>query len=339
MQDQDKEKLCKRAKRKYINTPVLTHLINLNSPLKSKYISSLACSSLILQKDGKLQSHFCKRMWCSICSPIKTAIRLNNYSPLLLPLVNLQMTTLTIPNVPYHRIKESVQYFRKVFRQFRDTEKKRTGSDMKGVYNFEVTYNNTTKLFHPHIHIIHEGLESIPTGYFYPASSESPGIAQLHNSLIKYWLLKEKTSRGVAQDTRPCTDLIEGFKYQSKSVFYIKKNNQRLYIIPAKELDQLYTQLAGVRCFQPFGIKMAKVIDEDKEMDKLTAYESDKPEGSYLWDKCDWFLEQMIDNETGEILNYYQEKNTSTLITELTGFRPNKKQLNIHEKLSKNADY
>lgn len=329
---QFKEKLSKRAKRKYINTPVLNHLIAVNSPLKSKYILSHSCSSYIEQKEGKLTSRYCKRMWCTICAPIRTAVRLNNYKQQLEELQNLQLTTLTIPNVPAHKIKETISNFRKVFRQFRDTYKKRTGIIFKGVYNFEVTFNNTSKLFHPHIHIIHEGLQVLETKFL-----RKDGSNFITNELINYWISHEKTAKLKAQDARPCTDLIEGFKYQTKSVFFIKPNQKREYIIYPKELDKLYQQLKSVRCFNPFGIAILEV-EEDKQMEELTAYESEMPNGVYLWDKHDWYQSIIVDNETGEILNHYNENSTITKL-ELSGYKPTEKTKQIVNEIELNKHY
>lgn len=329
---QFKEKLKKRAKRKYINTPVLNHLIGLNSPLKAKYTLSHSCSSAIEQKDGKLISRYCKRMWCTICAPIRTAVRLNNYKNQLENLENLQLTTLTIPNVPFHKIKHTIKTFRSTFRQFRDTYNKSTGTVFKGVYNFEVTFNNTTKLFHPHIHIIHEGLEVIPTNYYRKDKSKF-----ITNDLINYWVSHQPTCKLKAQDTRPCTDLIEGFKYSSKSVFFIKKDNERKYIIPVVELDQLYQQLKSVRCFQPFGIAIVSK-NEDQQLEELTAYETDLPDGVYLWDKHDWYQTLIIETETGEILSHYKEDATHQLI-ELSGYKPTETTKKITSQIHLNENY
>lgn len=338
---QFKENLQKRAKRKYINTPVLNHLIDLNSPLKSKYVLSHSCSSAIEQKDGKLISRYCKRMWCTICAPIRTAVRLNNYKDQLNELCNLQLTTLTIPNVPYHKIKSSIAQFRATFRQFRDTYNKSTGTVFKGVYNFEVTFNNTTKLFHPHIHIIHEGLDVIPTNKKRKLTDKKTKVVTYEkidtNDLINYWLSHQPTCKLSAQDTRPCTNLIEGFKYSSKSVFYIKKDNQRKYIIPVVELDKLYQQLKSVRCFQPFGIAIVKA-NEDEQLEQLTAYTTDLPDGVYLWQKHDWYQTLITDKETGEILNHYKEDADHILI-ELSGYQPTETTKKITSQIQKNEFY
>ena len=326
--------LQKRAKRKFINNPVLIHLIDLNSPLKDKYLSSLSCSSLVKQQaDNKITSKYCKRPWCTICAPIRTAVRINNYSKCLSELKDLQLTTLTIPNVPDYEIKSSVQHFRKIFKQFRDSFNKKTGLVFKGVYNFEITYNAKTTLFHPHIHIIHEGLEVLNI-------QQRDGTIKKTNSLINYWLKNEKTAKIVAQDSRPCTDLIEGFKYTSKSVYSKRIDGKKEIVVPVKQLDKMYQQLVGVRCFQPFGIKAQSVEQEDKQMDNLTAYELQKPVGSYLWKHHDWFMHHLVDIDTGEILQDYEvRENTAIIQIPLSDYKPSLQVEKLHEKLTLNKNY
>lgn len=326
--------LQKRAKRKFINNPVLLHLIGLNSPLKDKYLSSLSCSSLVKQQsDNKITSKYCKRPWCTICAPIRTAIRINNYSKCLSELSNLQLTTLTLPNVPVCEIKKSIQHFRKVFKQFRDSFNKRTGLVFKGVYNFEITYNATTSFAHPHIHIIHEGLEVVNI-------LQKDGSQKQTNILIDYWLKNEKTSKLVAQDTRPCTDLIEGFKYTSKSVYSKRIDGKKQIVIPVVFLDKMYQQLVGVRCFQPFGIKAQTEANEDKQMDNLTAYELQKPVGSYIWKRHDWYMHHLIDIDTGEILHDYEvRENTTVIQIALSDYNPSTQVEKLYEKLTLNKNY
>jgi hypothetical protein len=315
-----KDKLAKRARRKYLNTPLLRHLLALDSPLKDKYAQTLTCSHAIRQIDGKVQSRYCKRTWCNICSPIRTAIRINTYRKSLESLQDLQFTTLTAPNCNASEIRSTIQHFRAVFRQFRNTYKKQTGLVFKGVYNFECTYNHRTGLYHPHIHIIHEGLELEPTGL-----TRKDGEPQTVNSLVRYWLKKNTSSSVAAQDARPCTDLIEGFKYQSLSIFKIKINGKKQPFVPVAELDVLYQQLTGLRCFQSFGLEVESLSEEEEEkaFENLTAYESDKPDAVYVWNVHDWITP---DQDTGEAIN-------------LTDFQPTKQVTDLYDKLTSNHHY
>lgn len=286
--------------------------MRLNSPLQTKYNDSLKCSSSIkVNADGKTITRYCKRTWCAICAPIRTAIRLNNYSIPLKALNDLQFTTLTISNVKPDEIRKTISLFRNIFRQFRNTYKKSTGYTFKGVYNFEVTYNYLTKLYHPHIHITHE---HIPT-------FDHPSTGNLCNDLIIYWLnhTTGKTSP-IAQDTRPCTDLIEGFKYQSKSVFKLKVKGENHAFIPVLELDTIFQQIEGVRCFQPFGIEKTTTLNEDDEFEKLESMTVEKPAGIYLFNKYDWHL------------------STDFSIT-LSDYIPDKKTMKYHKKLTLNEHY
>lgn len=286
IQLQYKEKYQKRAKRKFLNAPLMNHLIALDSPLKKAYWTTVYCSSMVRNQDGKSSTRYCKRPWCKICNPIRVAVRLNNYKEQLEGMGDLLITTLTIPNVEGGKIRKSIQNFRKVFRQYRDSYRKREGKDFRGVYNFEITYNATRQSYHPHIHIIHE---LIPIHQKDIEDKKLKGQDEFYNDLILYWLKKVPEARMVAQDTRLCTDLIEGFKYATKSIFTVRIDGKKVPVIPVRELDQMYQELKGVRLFQPFGIRRISDEVEEKQMEELTAYETDKPDGVYRWAGYDWF--------------------------------------------------
>ncbi len=327
----DKDKLKKRAYRKMMSHPALYHLMNLNSPLKKKYIQSYYCSQQVQQVDGKLRSHYCKRMWCNICAPIRTAVRINNYSAQLHELNDLHLTTLTCTSVTPGVIKDHVQIFRQVFRQFRNTYKKSTGITLKGVYNFECTHSRKLDLYHPHIHIIHEGsLDTVTIGKY------------SKNLITEYWQEKSGlTTDNRAQDSRKCYDIIEGFKYATKSIYAYKINGKIKPYIPAVQLDQIYQQLAGVRCFQSFGINKIPDTIEEKQLDNLTAYISEKAEGTYVWNKkiYDWEIEQHINPGTGEIYSDIPDNSLLSIYTRLSDHKPTEKQIELLKTLTHNENY
>lgn len=312
------EQLKKRAKRKYLSTPIKEQLAHLNSPLSAKYTASILCASSVIVNDGKMKTRYCKRPWCTICSPIKTAVRINNYKKPLQELGDLLLTTLTIPNVPGEQINTSFQLFRKIFRQFRNTRAKQ-GLQFRGVYNFETTYNSKTGLFHPHIHIIHE---CIPIEHkAYHERNRTQG-EQFKNELIEYFIKNTKhlNTSYKGQDTRLCTDLIEGFKYAAKSVYTKKINGKNEIYIPIDKLDIIYQQIQGLRCFNSFGIKKVSEEQIEKEMENLESYNIELPNGLYGWNVNDWV--NKCDNSI-----------------KLSGYIPTKKQQKYFEKISLNQFY
>lgn len=286
--------------------------MKLDSPLKQAYQSSFSCSSLIAVHDGKIKSRYCKRQWCKICGSIRTAIRLNKYKKQLHELGTLHLTTLTIPNVTADKIKPTLQLFRKVFLKFRD-KKRKQNIDFSGVYNFEITYNAKTNLFHPHIHIIHSELEM-------QLKENYTKKSKYKNELIDYWLqnTKDFNTNILAQDTRIVTDLIEGFKYQALSVY---KNKSKQIIVPVKELDQIYQAIKSVRMFNSFGnIKALPDEEIEKEMDSLESYNTEKAEGAYLWKVNDW--------------HHTHDENYT-----LSDYKPTKKFLKYVQKIKENKHY
>lgn len=114
--------------------------------------------------------------------------------------------------------------------------------------------------------------------------------------------------------------MIEGFKYQSLSIYKIKINGYKEPVIPVRELDAIYQAIAGKRCFQPFGIHKIPEEVEEEQMDELQSQETDKPDGMYHWQGLDW-----------------EHRSLPGVL--LTGFIPNKDMLTNYEKLLKNAHY
>jgi hypothetical protein len=276
---------------------------------------------MILNQDGKIQSRYCKRTWCSVCSPIRTAVRINNYREALEALGDLQLTTLTLPNCPAEDIRPTFNRFRQIFRQYRNTRAKQ-GLPFRGVYNFECTHNVKTGFFHPHIHIIHEAVadEIKPIEWHSGRMIQGEYKDEFYNDLCVYWIAKNPGATMKAQDTRRCTDLIEGFKYQSLSIFKLKVNGKKVPIIPVEELDKIYQAIAGLRCFTAFGIKKISDIDEEKQMEELTAYLVEKPDGTYHWKDHDWQHGGRPD-------------------IKLSDFIPDKKLISYFETLTKNEHY
>lgn len=323
---QNNDFLLKRAKRKYINTPIISALVDLKSSLSSRYLLTSTCAGLLTVSDNKIKSRYCKRLWCAVCNPIKTAIRLNSYSKQLEAIPDLQFTTLTLPNVYGSDIKKTFQHFTLVLRQFRNSYNKVHNMPFIGVYNFEVTLNLQTKKFHPHVHILHSYIEV-------ETSKDDKDV----NSLILYWLNKTKTAKLAAQDTRPCTDLIEGFKYATKTQFYSMVDGKRCYKVPAKMLDTLYQQLKSVRMFNSFGIKSAKnENDINAAMDQLEAYTTDATPGDYIWKLNDWFL-TIATNEDGEAVPNFSPGSLHHLLP-LTNYIPNSQTKKMYEDLCTNQN-
>ena len=192
---------------------------------------------------------------------------------------------------------------RSVFRQFQNSYK----YPISGVYNIEITYNYSTSRYHPHIHFIHSDFAQDEVSIYKGRNS---------NILIDYWKYKFPSCSLKAQDTRPCTDLKEGFKYSNKQFSFRKTKTGREYFLNAPAMDLIYQQIKGLRMFNSFG-SLPVVIDEQNEFDILQAAACNAPDGIYKWTYSDWIsIIDNIDFETGEINN-----------TALTNYIPNQKTL------------
>jgi hypothetical protein len=163
------------------------------------------------------------------------------------------------------------------------TLKKRFKSNIKAIRKIEITYNQQTNEYHPHIHILVDG-DLIAT------------------EIVKEWLKRNRTATNDAQDITQANQnsLIELFKYTTKLV---TKNG-----INPKAQDLIFNVLRRKRTIQTYGIK--------RQCDKIDEYDTTeitfkRPQIEiFKFDKYDWvsaygevFSEYEPSNETIELIN------------------------------------
>lgn len=231
--------LQKRARAKAFTNSYLFDLIDLKSPLNKSYWNTFHCSKTILQEGAKITAKYCNNRWCLTCNRIRTAKMINGYHSSIQDFKEPQFVTLTIPNVKAKDLKASIEQMNKGLMNCRRNLKKTFKIDLKALRKYESTYNKRTNTYHPHFHLIVDGLGA-------------------SNELVNQWLKQFPTADIKAQDVRQATEnsLVELCKYFTKIIARDSDYNP-------KALDIMFRAVKGKRTFQPIGIK--KYVSEDIE--------------------------------------------------------------------------
>ena len=290
----DKQFFTAKQRSKMISFALARKLSELDSPLKKSYVNTLFCNSQIEKHIHSVTSKYCKNRVCPLCNRIRTAQLISAYVPEFQSWEDLSFVTLTIPNIPGNELKDSILEMERAFKKLVDVFRKRE-IPLKCVRKLEVTWNPVTGEYHPHFHIISEGLRG---------------------DIIALWkhYLPEIDYKG--QDIKKATEgsAKELFKYFSKVVFKGK--------FDAKALDVILQSVAGKRVFRSYGFKLSKEMETAQEIEKLESqiltlkYYQTKSDGLYQWvnDEKTWI------SEDGEILHPYKpEKKTEKLLSKITG--------------------
>ena len=281
--------LSNRARSKAITNAIVRKLVDLNSPLKQSYWNTFHCSSVMIQEGKTITSTYCNNRWCLVCNRIRTAKLIKGYAPELTLLKDKKFVTLTLPNCPEAKLRDTMKLMHSTIRTIKE-RMRRKGRAIKGIRKYECTYNSKTNEYHPHFHFIIEGKFD----------------AEL---LRDEWLKIFPNASKQAQDIRDANDdsIIELFKYSTKMILKIDGQT----IINPMALDVIYQSMKGKRIFQPMGIK--KVVSEDIDEIEKTEYDIEPTiETTILkWeDNCnDW-----INMLTGDFVSGYSH---STVIREM----------------------
>ena len=175
-----------------------------------------------------------------------------------------------------YKLKQSIEDMQREFVRTKDKLRKR-GIVLKGIRKVEVTFNESTKEYHPHFHCIIDGCRES-----FALVSE---WIKRHPEQANY---KGQDIRFADKDTP-----VELFKYFTKM---LTKNGQFL----APQMDLVFRAMKGKRVFQPFG--GIKIQSEEVELNDTTLIDW-KPETVEIWEYekagkfSDWY------NSNGEPLS------------------------------------
>jgi len=272
--------LQKRAHSKYITQNIARLLFPLRSPLHNYYQNAFYCAGTIVVEDGKARTTYCNTRICYACNRIRTAKAIKDYMPQFEGYYNKSIT-LTDQNCTASNLKHEVRKYKTDLKLIRRILQ-RLGLDVDGIVKLEITYNLTTGLYHPHLHIIVR-CENEREGTF------------LAESIINLWLEKRQSAHRSAQHFTKADEgsFIELFKYTTK--FGVKEDENML--VHPESLDIIMRAQHKTRSFQPFG-KIRKASEDVNEIVEPQPIKAE--EGIYCWSIDDWF-----NRDTGEALTYH----------------------------------
>lgn len=281
--------LKKKIKYKNLSYTIVSNLIKENpgSDLMESYKNTLNfCQAEYLQEGKVIRSKYCNNRFCYSCNRIRTGKLINNYLPLVeLMQQEMQLVTLTIPNVEGDILRDKIKQMIAAFQKIKDLGRK-TKNDLVGLRKLEVTYNQKKKNFHPHFHILVE--------------TEKQAIFLKNN-----WLRLFPEANELAQDikTADLNSVKELFKYFTKYWSTSKNKDFDSGKINYKSLDQIFFSMYGLRVFQPFGMAKYKLqLNTSEDIEQLEKLEYN----IQFHENKSWYFEpdfsNYIDTETGEEL-------------------------------------
>ena len=283
--------LQKRARSKWFTSQIVTPLIlhtqyiEKDEQFRKYFSNAFYCSHILTQRDKKVKTKYCNTRICNQCNRIRTAKLIKGYISQLQS-KNLFFVTLTVPNVFKDDLKSTISKMIKDCSNIIRVIRERKKIDVNGIRKIEVTYNEKTNMYHPHIHLLVDGCE---------------------NLIVQEWLKRNTLSLRKAQDIRSAdkNSLNELFKYTTKiglSKNTKESNNIKIYVEP---LYNIIKSLHKKRAIQPFGNikKVSEEIDEEElkgeEYKELPEYEFME----WIWEENDWV------NEHSELLTNYKPPN------------------------------
>jgi hypothetical protein len=272
----DIEKLRKRARAKYVTNGVTLRLTKLDSTLHKSYLNTFFCASELRQSGDILTGKYCNNRWCVVCNRIRTAKLIQGYNTVLEDLPDKYFVTLTIPNVTASdlsvTIDEMITHLSGIVKRLRYKK-----LNIRLLRKLECTYNPLRNDYHPHFHLVVSG-------------------EQVARVIVDAWLKVYPGANMQAQDIRPADKgaIIELFKYFSKII-----SKGSIYPEP---LDIIFRAMYQRRVFQPVGIK--KITEDIEELQSEIYADLIEAERTWTWIESDW-----IDKETGECLTGYQPSN------------------------------
>jgi hypothetical protein len=195
----------------------------------------------------------------------------------------LHFVTLTIPNVIADELKPTITAMTKNMSNIIRTLRERHKISLNGIRKIEVTYNDKTSTYHPHIHLLIDQDEG--------------------QTIINHWLKRYPKAKAIAQDTRPANQdsYNELFKYTTKIAATKSKKNSGVIEVHTHALYTIVKSMYKKRAFQPFGD--IKKVNEDIIEEELKGQEYEEINEELFkcwhWNSYDWI------STDGELLTNY----------------------------------
>lgn len=249
----------KKGKKKIITQSMVLHLIDI---AKEKgrdvkpFWNTYYCMSRVTSHAGKIYGNYCKNRFCTNCTAIRKAEKINAYYPVLKKWEQPYFVTLTVKACKHYRLKPIMEGCIRALKMITDKYRKRNqrGYDslLVGIRSLECNFNPTKNTYNPHLHILVQNEE-------------------MAKMLIKDWLgiWNRKGTRNAAmaaQDYRLIWNLesalIETIKYGSK-IFTEPKttdeaNGKASPMVYARAYFNIIDAMKGLRIFERFGFNLPK---------------------------------------------------------------------------------
>lgn len=269
-------RLQKRARSKYVQTPLLLALVDEAEKLgdfdqKDMYWDTFHCVWKLEQKGGKVTGRYCGHRWCLVCSRIRTGKLINKYKPFFEKMKEPQFVTLTVVNPTELEFSNCLEKMQKDIKQIQEIMRK-NGTPLVGLRKIECTHNLEEDTYHPHFHLVIDGLYE----------------AQV---LKELWLKKNPTSTERNQDIRPAdkNTLVEIFKYTTKIV--TSKNSKDKKPMSVHALHVIFREFRGMRTFQAIGgFGKNNTENDDNINPRQSEVYTHLPEENkiWFWENHDW---------------------------------------------------
>lgn len=286
---QEQKVLRKLCKKKNENIDIINYLYSIGEDIKANNIKECASFVGITEINGItkiVKSNFCRERVCKICAWRRQAKFISQMIPTLSALqnkgYNFIFATLTLKNCTYEEVSTNIDILMNGYNLL--CKRREIKKAWKGMCrSVEITYNDITDTFHPHIHIL----------IAVDATYNQNYISQQRLSQI--WKESTNTDYTPIVDIRKVTDnakaSVETLKYALKPTQYKQALNVFLY------------QLKGRRL-----ISFSGVINQQRKLLKYSSMEEDNLNDEINVNAYKYNLYKF--DVTGGVYKFYEQFNS-----------------------------
>lgn len=122
-----------------------------------RYAKSTFCCHTVVQDGSKLNSMYCRRIWCSVCQSNRSSRLLNAYRDQLEALPDVYKVNLSIVSMSGDQLSYAITRMNNTWRKIYKAMV-RNGMKPQGIRALEFTHGE--KGYHPHYHILISGMDN-----------------------------------------------------------------------------------------------------------------------------------------------------------------------------------
>lgn len=267
----NEENYYSKRERKQATMDLVNNLLEVasDSKVQRQYKYTFGCNGSLYVYDGKVTTWRCKNRWCSNCQRVLQHELIEKYLPIVATWTDKYFVTLTIKNVPHDKLELAINEFSNVMRKINEQKAYRNGLLVKEyIRKVEVTYNNKTSEYHPHLHLLVNTKESAQFIYDY---------------WVKYWSTKYKKENLIGKTdknilSKSGQDIRQADNSTIKEIVkYLTKMSE---VEDYKALNNIYEVMKGKRIIQPVGLTKYKYMQKAEQQ---AEQKTNIPNGLYQW--------------------------------------------------------